>query len=105
MFAFAKWDNRRRELLLARDRFGMKPLYYGVRPWGIVFASELKVFTGSGLTSRRLDLEALDAYLELGYVPAPMSPFEDVRKLEPGHVLRWRQGKIDITRYWDLPRV
>ena len=104
MFAFAAWDHNRRELLLARDRFGMKPLYYGVRPWGIVFASELKVFARCGLTSRTLDQDALDAYLELGYVPAPLSPFADVRKLEPGHVLRWHDGRLNITRYWDLPR-
>jgi asparagine synthase (glutamine-hydrolysing) len=104
MFAFAMWNHERRELLLARDRFGMKPLYYGVRPWGIVFASELKVFARCDLTSRRLDPDALDAYLELGYMPAPMTPFADVRKLEPGHILRWREGGIEFTRYWDLPR-
>jgi asparagine synthase (glutamine-hydrolysing) len=104
MFAFAMWDGTRRELLLARDRFGMKPLYYRVHDGGIAFASELKVFARCGLTSRQLDFSAIDAYLELGYIPAPMSPFRDVRKLEPGHVLRWRNGKIDIHRYWDLPR-
>jgi asparagine synthase (glutamine-hydrolysing) len=103
MFAFAMWDNARRELLLARDRFGMKPLYYGIRPWGIAFASELKVFARCGLTSRDVDADALDAYLELGYIPAPLSPFGDVRKLEPGHVLRWKDGRVEISRYWDLP--
>jgi len=103
MFAFALWNHDRRTLLLARDRFGIKPLYYAVRPWGIAFASELKVFVRNGLTCGALDRHALDAYLELGYVPAPLTPFEDVRKLEPGHMLSWRDGLLSLRRYWDLP--
>jgi asparagine synthase (glutamine-hydrolysing) len=103
MFAFAVWNHPKRELLLARDRFGIKPLYYAVRPWGIAFASELKVFARCGLTDKRLDPRALDAFLELGYVPSPMTPFDDVRKLEPGHTLLWRRGTVEIRRYWELP--
>jgi asparagine synthase (glutamine-hydrolysing) len=105
MFALAIWDAEQRSLLLARDRFGIKPLYYVTAPWGIAFASELKVLVASGLTSRELDWEALDAYFQLGYVPAPSTPYLDVRKLEQGHWLRWKQdGEIAIRRYWDLPR-
>ena len=105
MFAFALWDARERSLLLARDRFGIKPLYYVDAPWGLAFASELKVLVAAGLTNRELDWEALDAYLQLGYVPAPSSPFLDVRKLEQGHWLRWEStGAITVRRYWDLPR-
>jgi asparagine synthase (glutamine-hydrolysing) len=107
MFAFAIWDESAETLLLGRDRFGIKPLYVVTGPWGIAFASELKALHASGLTSRELDWEALDTYLELGYIPAPASPFLDVRKLEPGHTLEWRRhnGGSDACarRYWRLP--
>jgi asparagine synthase (glutamine-hydrolysing) len=105
MFAFAIWDARRRRLLLARDRFGIKPLYVVEAPWGLAFASELKAITAAGLTERSLDWQALDAYFQLGYIPAPLSPFRDVRKLEPGFTLAWEPGKPAVRRrYWDLPR-
>ena len=81
MFAFAIWDASTETLLLARDRFGIKPLYVVTAPWGIAFASELKALHAAGLTSRELDWEALDTYFQLGYIPAPASPFADVRKL------------------------
>jgi asparagine synthase (glutamine-hydrolysing) len=104
MFAFAIWDKNERTLLLARDRFGIKPLYYVEAEWGIAFASELKALTAVGLTNRSLDWNALDAYLQLGYVPAPATPFRDVRKLEPGHWLLWDdRGRTDSRRYWDIP--
>ena len=104
MFAFALWDARSRALLLARDRFGIKPLYYVAQPWGIAFASELKALVAAGLTSRELDWVSLDAYFQLGYIPAPRTPFRDVQKLEPGHWLRWRDtGELVIQSYWDLP--
>jgi asparagine synthase (glutamine-hydrolysing) len=105
MFAFAIWDRASRSLLLARDRFGIKPLYYVATPWGLAFASELKALVGAGLTARELDWEALDTYFQLGYIPAPASPFRDVRKLPPGHWLLWRpSGEILVHQYWDLPR-
>ncbi|HEY6808970.1 MAG TPA: asparagine synthase (glutamine-hydrolyzing) [Gemmatimonadales bacterium] len=105
MFAFAIWDQTAQTLLLARDRFGIKPLYVVQAPWGIAFASELKALHAAGLTSRALDWEALDAYFQLGYIPAPASPFQDVRKLEPGHTLLWRRtGEAITRRYWQLPR-
>ena len=105
MFAFAIWDGTQRTLLLARDRFGIKPLYVVTAPWGIAFASELKALHAAGLTSRALDWEALDMFVQLGYIPAPASPFQDVRKLEPGHTLAWRAtGESLVRRYWHLPR-
>jgi len=104
MFAFAVWDASRETLLLARDRFGIKPLYVITAPWGIAFASELKALHAAGLTSRELDWEALDAFFQLGYIPAPASPFVDVRKLEPGHTLEWRRDGDGCTRrYWQFP--
>src|SRR2546426_2039381 len=105
MFAFAIWDATHQSLLLARDRLGIKPLYVVQGPLGIAFASELKALLTVGLSTRELDWEALDAYLQLGYIPAPATPFLDVQKLEPGHTLLWRRGaEPTLHRYWDLPR-
>src|SRR3989475_1370221 len=104
MFAFAIWDSTARTLLLARDRFRIKPLYVLTAPWGLAFSSELKALHGAGLTSRALDWEALDMFFQLGYIPAPASPFLDVRKIEPGHTLTWRGGDdVRIRQDWDLP--
>ncbi|PYP14784.1 MAG: asparagine synthase (glutamine-hydrolyzing), partial [Gemmatimonadetes bacterium] len=104
MFAFAIWDASSETLLLARDRLGIKPLYVITAPWGIAFASELKALVAARLTAGDLDWPALDAYFQLGYVPAPASPFRDIRKLEPGHWLQWRtDGEVTIRPYWDLP--
>ena len=106
MFAWAIWDESAEALLLARDRFGIKPLYVVSGPWGIAFASELKALHAVGLTARELDWEALDSYFQLGYVPAPRTPFQDVQKLEPGHTLVWRRGHnggARAQRYWQFP--
>jgi asparagine synthase (glutamine-hydrolysing) len=104
MFAFAIWDSRRRRLLLARDRFGIKPLYVASGAWGVGFASELKALHAAGLTGGELDWGALEGVFRVGYVPAPHTPFRAVRKLEPGHVLSWQPGsEPKIIRYWDVP--
>ncbi|MGH7589964.1 MAG: asparagine synthase (glutamine-hydrolyzing) [Gemmatimonadales bacterium] len=103
MFAFAIWDRHRRALFLGRDRFGIKPLYYALAEDRIAFASELKALLAGGFTERELDWEALDQYFQLGYIPAPATPFRDVRKLEPGHWLLWDSHGARIERYWDLP--
>jgi asparagine synthase (glutamine-hydrolysing) len=104
MFAFAIWDASNETLLLGRDRFGIKPLFVGTGPWGIAFASELKALHAAGLTGGELDWEALDSYFQLGYVPAPTTAFQDVRKLEPGHTLLWRRDGGAVTRrYWRFP--
>src|SRR5207249_7257349 len=87
MFGLAVWDERRRRLVLARDRLGIKPLYYARRGDLVVFASELKALLASGLIEPDLDYDALDAYLTLGYFPAPQTPIAGVSKLLPGHLL------------------
>ena len=104
MFAFAIWDAKRRRLLLARDRFGQKPLYYSRAPGRLVFGSEVKaVVAGSG-GAPRLDLESLDDYLSLRFVPSPATMLRDVRKLPPGHllVLDAAGDSVEVRRYWDL---
>jgi asparagine synthase (glutamine-hydrolysing) len=104
MFGLAILDTRDGSLFIARDRFGIKPMYIAEGPRGIGFASELKSLIAAGLTNRELDWEALDAYFELGYIPAPASPFRDVRKLEPGHWLLWHPERgSTVRKYWDLP--
>jgi asparagine synthase (glutamine-hydrolysing) len=89
MFALAIWDARRGRLVLARDPFGIKPLYYRVHGGTLSFASELKALSREPGFSREVDLEALEAYLALNFVPAPLSIFRDARKLQPGHLLVW----------------
>jgi len=103
MFAFAVWDTRARRLLLARDRVGIKPLYYAQpADGGLVFGSEIKSILLDPAVSGAWSPEALDAYLTLLYVPAPATIYEDVRKLPPGHVLVADRLGVRITRYWDL---
>ena len=101
MFAFAIWDAPRRTLLLARDRLGIKPLYYAATPQGLLFGSELKALLQSPWLSRRLDPAALVAYLRHGYVPDPRSILVGVLKLPPGHTLRVEDGRAgEPRRYW-----
>ncbi len=102
MFSFALWDERRRRLLIARDRVGKKPLFYSHRDGVLSFASELTALMADPDVPRDVDTEALDAYLALGYVPAPLSAFQAVRKLPPGHRLTFEDGKLTIERYWRL---
>lgn len=102
MFAFAVWDRSRRTLFLARDRLGIKPLYYAVTPYGFVFGSELKAVVQSPWVSRQVDPHALAAYLQYGYVPDPISILHGVAKLPPGHTLTVRHGHAGAARrYWD----
>jgi asparagine synthase (glutamine-hydrolysing) len=104
MFAFALWDDTTGTLLLARDRFGIKPLYVVVDDEGVAFGSELKALLRLPGLDRRLDWDALEQYFQFGYIPAPYSPFAAVRKLEPGHSLVWRRdGSCQDRRYWDIP--
>jgi asparagine synthase (glutamine-hydrolysing) len=98
MFAFALWDARAGKLLLARDRFGEKPLYTCERADGFVFASELGALVADERTPTALSLESLDAYLALQYVPAPRTIYEAVRKLPPGHTLEVRPGEPPVLR-------
>lgn len=103
MFAFAIWDEREQSLFIARDRVGKKPLFYTVTGNGeFVFGSELKVLLEHGGVSRQVDHGALDAYLTFGYVPEEFCIFEDVKKLEPGHFLTFKNGEVRTERYWDF---
>jgi asparagine synthase (glutamine-hydrolysing) len=102
MFAFAAWDGRRRALLLARDRLGVKPLYYAELNGGIVFGSEIKSLIEDPDVSREWDPEALDAYMTLGYIPAPMTIFKAVRKLDAAHTLEITGSSPSLRQYWDL---
>src|SRR5579864_5050786 len=102
MFAFALWDAREQQLLLARDRVGKKPLYYARNGSVVAFASELKALRAGGLCPTALDAEALDCYLTFGYIPAPRTIFSGVTKLRAGHWLRMTAGAQTAQRYWGL---
>jgi asparagine synthase (glutamine-hydrolysing) len=103
MFGFAVWNARRRELVLARDRLGIKPLYYAAIPGGIVFASEIGALLASGLIERELDLGALDHYLALGYAVPPRTLAKGVLALPAGHRAFVRDGRVDVEQWWTFP--
>jgi asparagine synthase (glutamine-hydrolysing) len=103
MFGFVVWDDPRRRLVVARDRLGIKPMYYATVGDVLVFASELKSLLASGLVEPSLDLEALDAYLSLGFFPGPRTPIAGVAKLMPGHVLTVEDGRVATRAYWHYP--
>lgn len=102
MFGLAIWDARRRRLVLARDRVGKKPLFYALRDGVLSFASELRALLRDPEIPRDLDFEALDAYLALRWIPAPLSAFKAVRKLPPASVLTLEEGRVAIEPYWRL---
>jgi len=103
MFAIALWDARERRLFLARDRMGIKPLYYSWNANKLVFGSELKALIRHPDVPRQVDLSALDLFLTLEYIPAPRTIYEGVFKLLPGHLLVVEKGKLKVTQYWDVP--
>lgn len=104
MFAFGIWDQRKQRLLLARDRVGIKPLYYARLPQMLAFASELQAFDAIGDFEPNIDLQALDLYLHFQYIPAPYSIYREVRKLPPGHTLAVDAAgnTFGAQRYWHL---
>jgi asparagine synthase (glutamine-hydrolysing) len=102
MFAFGHWDPRTRTMTLARDRLGVKPLYYYADSRCLVFASDLKALERWRRCPREIDLEAVDLYLSYEHVPAPWTMLRGVRKLEPGSWLRWRCGHVTAGRWWSL---
>ena len=103
MFAYALWDARRKSLLLVRDRFGKKPLYYAAQPEGFYFGSELKCLRVAGVPLE-LDHEAIRLYSQFSYVPEPWTPYRAIRKLPPGSWMRCHSdGRIEQGRYWTLP--
>jgi asparagine synthase (glutamine-hydrolysing) len=104
MFAFAVWDGRRGELVLARDRVGKKPLFYALDDDCCYFASTLGALRDTDPRARRVNLGALDAFLTLGYVPAPQSIWEGISKLPAGTLLRVSSSGARSLRYWALER-
>ena len=103
MFSIALWDTRKRRFFLARDRVGIKPLYYWAGQDKLVFASELKALILHPETPRQINIEALDIFLTLEYVPAPHTIYENIFKLLPGHTLTIENGSVQIRQYWDVP--
>lgn len=102
MFALALWEERSKRLVLARDRMGIKPLYFCAVRNQLCFGSEMKVLFEHPEVARSLDLLALDQYLSLNYVPCPRTLVNDIEKLHPGHFLEWHAGQIRISAYWKL---
>jgi asparagine synthase (glutamine-hydrolysing) len=102
-FGVAVWDEKRRRAVIARDRLGIKPIYYAQAGDVLLFASELKSLLASGLVDDELDYKAIDAYLTLGFFPAPRTPLAKVRKLLPGERLIVDSGTYRTERYWSFP--
>ncbi len=104
IFAFAIWDNRNFRLILARDRMGVKPLYYWHGSQSIIFASELKAILQHPDVPLEVDPVALDHFLTLEYIPSPRSIFAGIQKLPPSHFLVFESGNCQVNRYWDVSR-
>ncbi|MBU4310790.1 asparagine synthase (glutamine-hydrolyzing) [bacterium] len=102
MFAFAIWDSREERLFLARDRIGIKPLFYIEHRGSLVFASEIKSILEDKRLSREIDIQSLHSMMNLQYIPAPKTIFKEIKKLLPGHILTCQKGEVSIERYWDL---
>ena len=103
MFSFLLWDGPRQRLFAARDRLGIKPLYWVDTPDGLVLASEMRAILSSGLVARELDFTALHHYLTFYAVPPPNTMVKGVNALLPGHYLTWELGKVSVHQYWDVP--
>ena len=102
MFAFAIWDERERTCFLARDRFGIKPLYYHEANGVLSFASEVRALVRSGVVPATLDSQAVFEYFRSGSVPEPLTMIKGVRALEAAHYMTWREGEASIARYWNI---
>jgi asparagine synthase (glutamine-hydrolysing) len=100
MYSFAIWDSNTQTLFIARDRMGEKPLHWGIFEGQFVFGSEIKAILTHPKSRKNLNLDALQKYLALEYVPSPESIFEGIHKLRPGHFLRIKEGQIEIHNYW-----
>lgn len=106
MFAFAIWDDRRKRLVLGRDRLGIKPFYLLRKGSSVYFGSELKCVLAVDGFDRRLNLQAFSDYFTFKYVPGPQTIYEGIEELPPGHIGIWEKGEVRVKRYWKLtPRV
>src|SRR6185369_13502719 len=102
MFGLALWDERKHELLLARDRLGIKPLFYGMGEDGIVFGSELKCIRASGLVDLEVEPTAIADLFAFFYIPGPKTIYRNAYSLEPGTYLRVNRNGASLHKYWDL---
>ncbi len=102
MYAFSLWDTRKKKLIIARDRFGEKPLYYGIFDGKLIYASEPKAMLAHPSVNAELDTDALRHYLSYDYVPAPMSIYKGIFKLPAAHMLTVENGEIKTRRYWNM---
>ncbi len=102
MFGFAIWDERERRLLLARDRMGIKPIYYTVQDGTLIYASEIKAILQHPVVPRTMHLDALKMYLAMRYVPAPYTMFSGISALPPGHILIADEHGVHTHQYWDI---
>jgi len=102
MFAISLWDTRKKKLILARDRFGEKPLYYGIFDGKLIYASEPKALLAHPSVTPELSLDALRQYLSFDYVPAPDSIYKGISKLPAAHIMTVENGEIKTRRYWNL---
>lgn len=102
MFGVAIWDRRDRRLWLARDQLGIKPLFFAHRAQSLVFGSEIKALLAHGEIDVGIDPAAVDAFFAYTYIPAPLTIYKGIRKLEPGTCLEWHEGRVRSHRYWDL---
>jgi asparagine synthase (glutamine-hydrolysing) len=103
MFAIALYDEKKKSLLLARDRLGKKPLHYALRQGKLLFGSEIKTILALHPELAEVDHEGLLQYFYFGYIPDPHTAFQRIRKLPAGHVMEFRDGEIKIRQYWDVP--
>ena len=103
MFAIALWDTRKKSLLLARDRLGKKPLYYAQKDGRLFFGSEIKTMLAVAPELAEVDAEGVLQFFYYGYIPDPYSAFRNIRQLPPGHLAEYRDGKIHVRQYWDVP--
>lgn len=104
MFAIAVYDEKKRKLLLARDRLGIKPLHYAVEKGRLLFGSEIKAILAASPALREMSLDGLLQYIQCGYIPAPSTAFSRISKIPPGHVLEFEDGRVTTRQYWDLPK-
>lgn len=102
MFAFAVWDNKKQSLFIARDRLGIKPLFYAYYEGILYFASEMKAILQFPHFPREIDNDGLASYFMVSYIPAPLTIFKHIHKLPAGHTLYWRNGTIKLNKYWDI---
>lgn len=102
MFAFAIWDVKKKELFIARDRLGVKPLYYVEKEGQLYFASEIKAFKETGLINNELDPGAINLYFTFRFTPGTQTVLREVKRLAPGHFMVWKGGHLRIEKYWDI---